>query len=120
MEGFSPTINFGDKDSPARPKGPTKDRGPLQQMGEGGLVTLRGYVFKARQEGAESVNCAKNVPNQPAYHDIHISIVSSHDETSECSSVVAFRYGRFTPSMRLKFVQGIVTEQDNGNPLQTG
>jgi hypothetical protein len=88
VESFSPAINFGDKDSPDRPKGPTKDRGPLQQMGEGGLVTLRGYVFKARQEGAESVNCAKNVPNQPAYHDIHISIVSSHDETSECSGVV--------------------------------
>jgi hypothetical protein len=58
-------------------------------LGEGTQVTLTGFVKIARQEGAESVNCGKGgpVPDQPQYHDIHISIVS--DVTSdECSSVV--------------------------------
>jgi hypothetical protein len=88
VENFSPTINFGDKNSPDRPKGPTSDRGPLRQMGEGTLVALRGFVLKARQEGAESVNCSQKVADEPVNHDIHIAIVSSQTETSECAGVV--------------------------------
>ena len=82
-------INWGDKNTSTRSKGPTTDRTPLQQLGEGNLVVLRGFVLIARQEGAESVNCGKNAPSGAVYHDIHISIVPSATETDECNSVVA-------------------------------
>jgi hypothetical protein len=84
-----PNINFGNpRQHPLTGKaGPIQDRAPLVALGEGGLVQLQGYVKIARQEGAESVNCGSNVPNEPAYHDIHISIVlNSADQ--ECSGVV--------------------------------
>jgi len=83
-----PNINWGDKDTSTRKKGPATDRTPLEQLGEGNLVVLRGFVLIARQEGAESVNCGKSVPDQPAYHDIHISVVPSATETNECNGVV--------------------------------
>jgi hypothetical protein len=67
--------------------GPAKDRTPLEALGEGSQVVLTGYVRIARQEGAESVNCGSHVPADPAYHDIHISIVENPDD-SECSGVV--------------------------------
>ncbi len=83
-------INFGSAGQGTRKKGPTVNRAPLKKLGEGKLVTLsKVYVLIARQEGGESVNCGKNVENHAALHDIHISLVSSPDETSECSSVVA-------------------------------
>jgi hypothetical protein len=84
-----PNINFGNTRShPLTSKaGPVQDRAPLVALGEGNLVQLIGYVKIARQEGAESVNCGKNVPNSAAYHDIHISIVLSPAD-QECSGVV--------------------------------
>jgi hypothetical protein len=84
-----PNINFGNpRQHPlARRPGPIQDRAPLVALGEGNLVQLQGYVKIARQEGAESVNCGSNVPNDPAYHDIHISIVLSPAD-QECSGVV--------------------------------
>jgi hypothetical protein len=87
----NPAINFGDRDSPGRKKGPTTDRKLLQALGEGTPVVLKAYVLIARQEGPESVNCGKNVPNQVPFHDIHISLVDSKEATKddECSSVVA-------------------------------
>jgi hypothetical protein len=84
-----PDINFGNpRTHPLTSKaGPIQDRAALIALGEGSLVQLMGYVKIARQEGAESVNCGSNVPNEDAYHDIHISIVlSSADQ--ECSGVV--------------------------------
>ncbi|HEV3307283.1 MAG TPA: hypothetical protein VGZ91_12670 [Candidatus Sulfotelmatobacter sp.] len=85
----TPNINFGNPRShPLTSKaGPVQDRAPLVALGEGSLVQLVGYVKIARQEGAESVNCGANVPNAPAYHDIHISIVLSPAD-QECSGVV--------------------------------
>ncbi len=84
-----PNINFGNTSShPLTSKaGPVQNRAPLVALGEGDLVQLLGYVKIARQEGAESVNCGSNVPNAPAYHDIHISIVLSPAD-QECSGVV--------------------------------
>lgn len=82
------SINFGNKNSATRKKGPTTKRDPLEKMGEGNLVVINGFVLIARQEGAESVNCGKNVPNEADYHDIHISLVPSADETSECNGIV--------------------------------
>lgn len=82
-------INFGNENKGTRKKGPTTNRGPLQRLGEGKLVTLKAYVLIARQEGGESVNCGKNVPSQAPFHDIHISLVESSDETEECAGVVA-------------------------------
>lgn len=87
------SINFGDENSPPRLKGPTADRSALRKLGEGRLVTLKAYVLVARQEGGESVNCGHQVPNQPAFHDIHISLVASPgtsaDAAGECTGVVA-------------------------------
>jgi hypothetical protein len=68
--------------------GPTINRAPLVVLGEGTQVALSGYVLFARQEGAESVNCGKSVPDRPAYHDIHISIVDAATNRDECSGVV--------------------------------
>jgi hypothetical protein len=85
----NPAINFGRQNKGARKRGPTTNRAPLRKLGEGKLVTLRAFVLIARQEGGESVNCGKNVPNQPAFHDIHISLVGSAAETAECAGVVA-------------------------------
>ena len=90
-----PSINFGEK------VGPTKDRTKLQDLGEGKIVVFTGYVLKARQEGAESVNCelgkpargsraaTKTSPATDALHDIHISLVDSKTVTNECLSIVA-------------------------------
>jgi hypothetical protein len=87
----NPAINFGDENTPNRKKGPTSDRTLLRALGEGSPAVLKAYVLIARQEGPESVNCGKNVPNQAAFHDIHISLVDSKDATKddECKSVVA-------------------------------
>jgi len=94
-----PNIAFGNpRDHPLTTKaGPIQDRGPLVAVGEASLVQLEGYVKIARQEGAESVNCGQNVPNDPAYHDIHISIVvNSADQ--ECSGVVVEMTPHHRPS----------------------
>ena len=85
----NPAINFGSDNKGTRKKGPTTNRAPLKKLGEGKLVTLKAFVLIARQEGPESVNCEKNVPNQPLYHDIHISLVALTSVTDECSGVVA-------------------------------
>lgn len=83
------SINFGSANKGGRTKGPTTDRAPLKRLGEGRLVTLKAFVLIARQEGPESVNCKKDVESGAAFHDIHISLVASPDETDECASVVA-------------------------------
>jgi hypothetical protein len=86
-------INFGSS-------GPATDRSPLAKMGEGKLVRIKTFVFTARQEGGESVNCKNHVPDEAAFHDIHISVVDaankpkSTDSTEikkrkECTGIVA-------------------------------
>jgi hypothetical protein len=82
------SINWGNPHNVDHSAGPTTNREQLRQFGEGNLVTLKGYVLIARQEGAESVNCGANVPNDPTYHDIHIVVVPSANETNECNSIV--------------------------------
>lgn len=84
-------IPFGNPhDHPLNPKpGPATDRKPLQTLGEGTIVSLQGFVLKARPEGPESVNCGTNIANIDSNHDIHIPIVDSATQTDECSSVVA-------------------------------
>jgi len=83
------SIPFGNEDTHplTNTPGPAQDRTPLVALGEGNEVVLTGFVKIARQEGAESVNCGSNVPNDPVYHDIHISIVTTPGK-SECSGVV--------------------------------
>ena len=87
-----PSITFGSMVS-------MTDRAPLEMLGEGKLVTLKAFVLKARPEGGESVNCKKDVPDDPLFHDIHITLVDSrnkrqpNDPTSvlarkECTGVV--------------------------------
>lgn len=87
------SINFGSN-------GPTTDRTPLKTLGEGKLVILKAYVLKARQEGGESVNCKGNTPDDPLFHDIHISFVNADNkpqtgdtkptlDKKECTGIVA-------------------------------
>ncbi len=89
----NPNINFGSK-------GPTTDRDPLKNLGEGKLLTLKAFVFFAKQEKGESVNCGTTVPDQPIFHDIHILLVDEKNlpQTGEpmqvniakqCSGIVA-------------------------------
>jgi hypothetical protein len=85
----NPAINFGSENKGTRKKGPTTNRAPLKKLGEGKLVTLQAFILIARQEGPESVNCEKNVPEGALFHDIHISLVASKDVDDECSGVVA-------------------------------
>jgi hypothetical protein len=114
-------IPFGNPRShPLSPQpGPATDRTGLVSLGEGSAVVLTGYVKIARQEGAESVNCGKNVPNQPVYHDIHISIVSNPDDT-ECSGVVAemiphHRPAAWTPQILAKVASSKVPVRLTGD-----
>jgi hypothetical protein len=95
------SINFGNS---GNHPGPTTDRTKLQNLGqlsESKIVVFTGYVLKARQEGAESVNCELGKPAKgvkpsaqaklamDAEHDIHISLVDSKAVTNECESIVA-------------------------------
>jgi len=93
------TIPFGSPHNhPLTPTaGPARDRGHLVALGEGRKVALQGFVRVARQESAESVNCGNKVPNQPEYHDIHISVVQNPDD-AECSGVVVEMVPHHRPS----------------------
>lgn len=88
----NPKINFGNpRNHPlSGSAGPTKDRTPLQALGEGTVRSLQGFVFGVHQESKETVNCGATVPNKPVFHDIHISIVADEGSThgDECSAVV--------------------------------
>jgi hypothetical protein len=87
-----------------KPKEPPVDRSGLVKLGEGQQVQFVGFVFEARQEGGESVNCGDAVPDVPASHDIHIALIeharttNPDDKTTqgkakadaeECGSIVA-------------------------------
>lgn len=60
---------------------PPKDRAFLEQMGEGELVVFEGFVFHARQECKETVNCGTVPPNVNASHDIHIALLEEPRKT---------------------------------------
>jgi hypothetical protein len=88
------SIPFGRKGTATRHAGPATNRDKLQKIGEGNLVVATAFVLRARQEGAESVNCGKPpaagaVPDVPENHDIHISLVPVATETNECNGFVA-------------------------------
>jgi hypothetical protein len=89
----NPDINFGSS-------GPTTDRSPLTDLGEGRLVRLKAFVLKARQEGGESVNCKGHVADEDSFHDIHLSFVDAQHrphqgdtesitDKKECTGIVA-------------------------------
>lgn len=88
------SVNFG-------PTGPTTNRAPLTALGEGKLVTLKAFVLIARQEGGESVNCKGSVPDDPLFHDIHISFVNAANKPKP---------GDTKPIMNQKECTGIVGE----------
>lgn len=78
---------------------PPPERTFLTPLGEGGVVVFEGYVFEARQECAETVNCGSTPPNVDASHDVHLYLLgqprkntpsdtaASHAE--ECGGFVA-------------------------------
>lgn len=82
------------------PKGsPPASRTALVGLGEGNVVVFEGFVFEARQECKETVNCSAQVPNKNAYHDIHISLIDAPktSTTNECSGFVAEMIPHFRP-----------------------
>lgn len=110
------SINFGDENTATREKGPTTNRAPLQSIGEGKLVVLQGLVLKARQEGGESVNCGKAVPNKPEFHDIHISVVADAATKDECAGVVVEMSPHHRPgSWNIQNMQKVA---DSGLPVR--
>ncbi len=64
-----------------KPGSPPNDRSFLSALGEGRLVTFEGFVFAARQECAESVNCGSGQPDVDGSHDIHISFLGQPRKT---------------------------------------
>ena len=105
-----PSIPFGDTSQGGRPKGPAVNRAPLQALGEGTLVRMQGYVLFDKAETAESVNCGTNVPDQPAYHDVHIELVETATNTDECSGIVSEMIPHHRPdSWTAENVQQLVT-----------
>jgi hypothetical protein len=87
-----PSISFG-------PAISMTNRVALRTLGEGRLVTLEAFVMKAREERGESVNCKNEVPDEPLFHDIHITLVDSQNQpqpndskgvlvSKECTGVV--------------------------------
>lgn len=95
------SINFGDQANRGA-HGPTTDRAPLKDLGEGDLVQLKAFVLAAKQEQGESVNCGHGFDNENEknlFHDIHISLVATEklatpadkveEAANECQGVVA-------------------------------
>jgi hypothetical protein len=95
------------------PREPPVDRSGLVKLGEGDRVQLTGFVFEARQEGGESVNCGDTIPDKPAFHDIHIALLEVKRKTDpkdatpegkanagieECGSIVAEMSPHFRPA----------------------
>lgn len=89
-----------EKDPGYTPGEPPADRSFLKKLGEGDLVVFEGYVFHARQECKETVNCGTAVPNVNASHDIHIAMLQeprktkpsdpkTTQDTEECTGFVA-------------------------------
>ena len=80
--------NAAEKKLKFKPGQPPPRRDFLMALGEGDLVTFEGFVFEARQECKESVNCDTQSPNQDGFHDIHISFLD-HAPTSKSGSASA-------------------------------
>ena len=69
---------------PGFPKGtPPANRSALTKLGEGAAVVFEGFVFEARQECKETVNCGTAMPNVNASHDIHISLLDDARKTKD-------------------------------------
>ena len=63
------------------PGQPPPDRTFLKTLGEGHVVLFEGFVFHARQECKETVNCGAAPPNVNASHDIHIALLEQPRKT---------------------------------------
>jgi hypothetical protein len=90
VEKANPPIPWG---SPAKT---TQDRSGLEGFGELQPAVLTGYLAYEAQEGAESVNCKGTVPDQDAYHDIHMSIVPTKGG-NQCDGIVAEMIPHYRP-----------------------
>jgi len=82
------------------PGQPPPDRAFLKTLGEGQFVVFEGFVFHARQECKETVNCGAAPPNVNASHDIYIALLEeprktqandpkSDQDKEECTGFVA-------------------------------
>src|SRR5258708_6358245 len=69
-----------------KPGKPPADRSFLQSLGESHVVVFEGFVFEARQECAESVNCGDVPANADASHDIHISLLDGQRTTKKADA----------------------------------
>lgn len=81
---------------------PPPDRSFLKPLGEGNVVEFEGYVFEARQECGETVNCGTASPNIDASHDIHIALIAKprkNKPTAETAASHAEECGGFVAEM---------------------
>jgi hypothetical protein len=62
---------------------PPASRSALTGLGEGDFVVFEGFLFEARQECAESVNCGGVPANVNASHDIHIALLDAPRTSKE-------------------------------------
>lgn len=68
---------------------PPPDRSFLTALGERNVAVFEGYVFEARQECGETVNCGAVTPNIDASHDIHIAILGAPRKTKDSDPAAA-------------------------------
>jgi len=66
---------------------PPPDRSFLASLGEGNAAVFEGYVFEARQECDETVNCGTAVPNADSSHDIHLYMLGQPRTTTKSDPV---------------------------------
>jgi hypothetical protein len=82
---------------------PPKDRSRLpgrtttngDEIREGTLVVMTGWVLRAKGTGAESVNCAATQTNAT---DIHLSIAQDPKETNECYAATVEMIPHYRPA----------------------
>jgi len=76
-------VESEEKKNKIEPGKPPADRSFLQKLGEGHIVIFEGFVFEARQEYAETVNCGAAQANVDASHDIHIALLDGPRKTKQ-------------------------------------
>jgi hypothetical protein len=100
VEALQGSVEQKQTEMKLKPGEPPSNRGFLKDLGEGDLVVFEGYVFHARQECGETVNCGNVVANVNASHDIHIALLETPRKTKldgpkpdqdaeECTAFVA-------------------------------
>jgi hypothetical protein len=96
-------IELNDKSPKSWKRG--ADRQPLQDIGEGTAVAIKGYLIHAKMTGApESCNCfLKGLPN----NDFHLNIVPTKASTMKQSLVIEMSPRSRNPNWKLPTMQAL-------------